>query len=125
MPKFTVEFTIEAESLGHATNRALVALYKGDLDAEEVNVSAKGEDKYRTFGETPDNSKPKLARGGYVQGRAVDYLGRLGDWKNPNPPNPQKATLEPGEIAVDKEAVKKIVQELRNPPKEPSKDELD
>lgn len=38
MTKFDVKFVIEAQNMGEATNRAMVALYKGDLDATEVSV---------------------------------------------------------------------------------------
>lgn len=115
MGKFTVEFTIEADSLGHATNRALVALYKGDLDAEDVKVSAKGERKVRIDDRnliTPGGSPP----GTYSNPRRGDYVRGGG----------------PIEIVFDKtaaneigkEALKKFIEKNRKVPEEPHKDAL-
>lgn len=99
MSKFTVEFTIEADSLGHATNRALVALYKGDLDAEDVKVSQKGQVI------TPGGSPPgTYASGGYVRGGEIK--------------------LDVGEITYTKEELKNIVKN-RKILREPHKDTLD
>lgn len=104
MGKFTVEFTIEAESLGHATNRALVALYKGELDAEDVKVSAKGSsgEKFESVDTTNTGANNKIiSQGGYIRG------------------------LAPGETILDKEQVKKMFQDGRKKIlKEPHKDAL-
>jgi len=56
MPKFEVRFTIEQPTIGDATNRALVALYKGGLDAESVSVQPV------SGGEAWTHSKPEYSR---------------------------------------------------------------
>jgi hypothetical protein len=67
MSKYTVKFKIEAASLGDATNRALVALYKGDLDAEAVSVTPDSE-KSTVDGEksTESTAKFEYSTGGLV-----------------------------------------------------------
>jgi len=126
MPKYKVEFQIDAPSLGDATNRALVALYKGGLDAEKVSVEPVEVDKYRTYGEeTPEPEKfnlrtpaeyspkpvigppPGFASGGYVM-----------------PVVPERYQPSPSEAAVQE--VRDAVQKARKLiPKEPHKDALD
>lgn len=102
MGKFTVEFTIEADSLGHATNRALVALYKGDLDAEDVKVGPKGSSGEKF--EKIDAANPRLS---YLQSGFPGHTV------------PRDAANQ-----IGKENLKKFIEKNRKVPEEPHKDAL-
>jgi len=64
MSEYEVTFAIEAPNIGDATNRAMVALYKGDLDAHEVCVVERSSGLKFKFKDKPGT---KLASGGVVK----------------------------------------------------------
>lgn len=56
MSKYTIEYTIEAESAAQATAMAYENVYFAELEPEEIRVRPVSEpvgDPYKTFGELP------------------------------------------------------------------------
>lgn len=56
MPKFRIEYEIEAADVASATEFAHQLLFTSGMDVDRAGVVPLGEDKGRTFGSRPDVS---------------------------------------------------------------------
>ncbi len=64
MSKYTITYTVNADSIDQASQIAYSHIYLADVDVDSVDVRAVKETgpSFRTFGDVPTETNPEVAR---------------------------------------------------------------